>query len=424
MSLDKSDIILNIDGVTQYFGQNRVLYDVDIKVLRGQFVAVVGHSGCGKSTLLKAVEGTQLAAEGDIYLDGERITKPSRNVGMVHQKYVLYDFLTAEENVAFGLMLDQTDLWQRFWPVSWLPVVGKTSANQNMQGWHELWNRLRWHDLYHEHLKQARELLVKLRLDHALKHYPCELSGGMQQRVAIAQSLVMKPKVLLLDEPFSALDEATRNELHRMMLVLYAENMTAIQEKRDPPYTVMLITHELNDAFYCCDRVIGLSKRWSYKTKHGIIYGRDRGATKVYDKAAPIHSPNDIKNFDRFHQLIQDLRTVVFNDENIEQDRYEHVSFWGDLADGVGHGVAFEFSKYEETPPEGKTMVKELLCVTAEDNLGRLAAKFRGAQSDVERQAIALDYETILLQARKSGWNTPLSPEDQLPDEWMPKETK
>jgi NitT/TauT family transport system ATP-binding protein len=348
MAIEKTDIVLNVDGVTQYFGKNRVLYDVDLKIVRGQFVAVVGHSGCGKSTLLKAVEGTQLAKEGEVYLDGVPITKPSRNVGMVHQKYSLYDFLTAEQNVAFGLMLDQTDLWQRAWPISWLPVVGRRPGNAHLpkgrlyEVTRGVFDRLRWCDLYHEHLKQARELLVKLRLDHALSHFPSELSGGMQQRVAIAQSLVMKPKILLLDEPFSALDEATRNELHQMLLVLYAENIKALKEGQEPPYTVMLITHELNDAFYCCDRVIGLSKRWSHETKAGKIYGRDLGATKVYDKAAPIHAPNDVKNLQRFHHLIQDLRTVVFNEKNLEQDRYEHVSFWGDLANNIGTGVALE----------------------------------------------------------------------------------
>lgn len=398
MALEKNDIILNVDGVTQYFGDNRVLYDVDIKVVRGQFVAVVGHSGCGKSTLLKAVEGTQLAAEGSISLDGVQITKPSRHVGMVHQKYNLYDFLTAEQNVAFGLMLDQTQLWQRFWPISWLPVVGRKNAAK------EVFKRVSWSDLYHEHLKEARELLIKLRLEHALKHYPCELSGGMQQRVAIAQSLVMKPKVLLMDEPFSALDEATRNELHQMLLVLYAENMKAIRENKQPPYTVMLITHELNDAFYCCDRVIGLSKRWSHETKNGKIYGRDLGATKVYDKAAPIHSPNDIKNLDRFHNLIRDLRAVVFNDQNIEQDRYEHVSFWGDLAQGVGHGVALEsITEY---------------CV---DDLGRLAIQFRGATTDDERATIAAEYSLAFRDLRNSGCNQSLAPEDELPEQWMPK---
>jgi NitT/TauT family transport system ATP-binding protein len=314
--MNKDDIILNIDGVTQYFGNNRVLYDVDIKIVRGQFVAVVGGSGCGKSTLLKAIEGTQPAKEGVIYLNGKEIVRPTRRVGMVHQKYDLFDFLTTEQNVAEGLRLDQTTQFDRtFRPLHW-------------------WN------LRKKHLAESRELLIKLGLGHALNQYPAELSGGMQQRAAIAQALIMKPEVLLLDEPYSALDESNRGSLNKMLQVLYQENMTAIEKGLSPPYTILMITHELQGAFYCCDRVIGLSRDWSHTTSRGTILGRDLGATKVYDKAAPVHYPDDPRNNEKFNIFVEELKSIVFDPQNKEQDRYENVSFWPDLAKGVGTGVA------------------------------------------------------------------------------------
>lgn len=170
-------IILNVANVNQWFGDNRVLHDIDLKVVQGQFVAMVGASGCGKSTLLRAILGTVPPKEGTIETDGYQVTGPNRNVGIVYQRYGLYQFLTAEKNVALGPMLDQTEIWNRMMLWKWLPLRKK-------------------------HLQEARELLARFHLQNALRHYPCELSGGMQQRVAIAQALIMRPKILLLDEPF------------------------------------------------------------------------------------------------------------------------------------------------------------------------------------------------------------------------------
>lgn len=315
-----NNTILDLKGVSQWFGDNRVLHEINLQILQGQFVAMVGGSGCGKSTLLRAILGTVPAKQGEVILvrDGHRgpITGPTRNIGIVYQKYGLYPFLTAEENVAFGPMLDQTAIWWRFF-MPW-----------------------KWRPLRRKHLEEAREILVRFKLENALTHYPGELSGGMQQRVAIAQALIMKPKILLLDEPFGALDEATREELQEMLLLLYQENLDTKARGEDPPWTVLFVTHELNEAFYVSDRVIGLSKNWHQTNPPIPQTGKELGATKVWDKSSPIYHPNDPKDFELFGRMKMDLRRYVLDQDIPSVERGEHVSFWDDLKEGVGTGVA------------------------------------------------------------------------------------
>jgi len=285
---------LKIDEVCHNFGTNQVLNHVNLKVGHGQFVALVGPSGCGKSTLLRAILGTHLPASGKIYAHGTEIERPSRDVGIVYQHYSLYDFLTAQENVALGPMLDKTNLWYRvfcFW---------------------EFWKRYRgW-------MNDAKELLDKLDLGKATDKFPADLSGGMKQRVAIAQAIIMKPKVLLLDEPFGALDEATREDLQVMLLQLYQENVRARDRGEMPPYTVVLVTHELNEAFYIADRVVGLSQY------HGNGHP---GATVVFDQPAPVFSPDAPRNFGIFFEQKELLRKVVFDEKYLPKGD-EFVTFW------------------------------------------------------------------------------------------------
>jgi NitT/TauT family transport system ATP-binding protein len=302
-------IILDVNNVSQWFDDNRVLYDINLQVVQGQFVAMVGPSGCGKSTLLRAILGTVPPKEGSVETDGYKVQGPNRHVGIVYQRYGLYQFLTAQENVAFGLMLDQTQPWTRIRLWDWLPLRKR-------------------------HLEEARELLVRFKLEKALKCYPSQLSGGMQQRVAIAQALIMKPKLLLLDEPFGALDEATREDLQDMLLRLYEENLVTKKAGGSPPWTVILVTHELNEAFYVSDRVIGLSRNW----KQGKLLGPNLGATKIWDKCAPVYHPGQPRNYESFADAKAELRKAVF-DKDLEE-REEHVSFWEDLKRGVGTGVA------------------------------------------------------------------------------------
>jgi NitT/TauT family transport system ATP-binding protein len=307
------NIVLNVQGVSQWFGNHRVLHDINLQVLQGQFVGLVGPSGCGKTTLFNTILGTCPPKEGFVETNGIRVTGPNRNVGVVYQRYGLYQFLTAEENVAFGPMLDMTQ-WYHRWFMPW-----------------------HWWPLRRKQMEEARALLTKVKLGHAMKRYPRELSGGMQQRVAICQSLIMKPHILLLDEPFGALDEATRESLQKMLLHLYRENLEAKRAGMDPPWTVLFVTHELNEAFYVSDRIVGLSRNWYEAGNDG---GEVLGATKVWDKCSPVYEPDAPKNFDLFHTAKQELKDVVLNERARAVERNQHVSFWDDLALGVGTGVA------------------------------------------------------------------------------------
>jgi NitT/TauT family transport system ATP-binding protein len=295
---------LHCRQVSHGFGAKRVLHDVNLEVPRGQFLSLVGPSGCGKSTLLRAVVGTHLPQQGDILVwrgtaaTGEPISGPGRDRGIVYQQYSLFPFLTALENVAIGLMLDQTGLPFRVfaWPA---------------------WRRLR-----KQHLGAAAEMLSRVRLGEALRLYPQEMSGGMRQRVALAQALIMKPEIILLDEPFGALDEATREDLQRLLLALRDENIAVAKQGGRPPHTLIIVTHELNEALLVGDRVVGLSQYWDWQTEG---HAACPGATVIYDKAAPIFKPQNAKELEAFARQREEIRRVVF-DPAARCRRGEHVA--------------------------------------------------------------------------------------------------
>lgn len=296
MSNTRPNCVLHCQGVSHWFGSNRVLNNINLEITAGQIVAVVGPSGCGKSTLLRAILGTHPPKAGQIIANGHPVTRPNRDVGIVYQNYSLFDFLTARDNVAFGLMLDQTTLPER------------------------LFGYFQWRKLRSQHRQQALDLLEKVQLSKAANLYPHEMSGGMRQRVAIAQALIMEPKILLLDEPFGALDEATREELQLMLLRLYDENLQAKAAGQTPPYTILIVTHELNEALYVSDRVIGLSQ-----------YHQDgaNGATIVYDKQAPVFKAGDARDFEQFETQKDELRKAVFT-PSATRHHSEFVTFWNE----------------------------------------------------------------------------------------------
>ncbi len=305
------DIVLECRHVSHWFGPKKVLYDVNLQVARGQIVALVGPSGCGKSTLFRAILGTHPPCAGQVLMNGVPVVAPGRDRGIVYQRYSLFPFLTAEANVAFGPMLDQTSLSFRI-----------------CQFW-------KWWELRKVHLQAARELLNQLGLSAALRHYPSEMSGGMCQRVAIAQALIMKPQILLLDEPFGALDEATREDLQRMLLELYQENLRAKKAGCPPPYTIVIVTHELNEALYVADRVAGLSQYWRWE-ETGLP--EHPGATIIYDAVAPVFRPDEERRFDVFLDQRIELRQAAF-ELDYRPGRDQHVRFWREVGEGKGTGV-------------------------------------------------------------------------------------
>ncbi len=305
MGAPKEHIELEVRGVSHRFGLKKVLYDINLRLRRGQFLSLVGPSGCGKSTLLRAIVGTHPPLNGQILLskpDGttHHVTSPGRDRGIVYQRYSLFPFLTARENVALGLKLDQTSLFSRWfaWP--------------------------RWRRLRRRHLQEADAILERLKLADARHLYPHELSGGMQQRVAVAQALIMKPEIILLDEPFGALDEATREDLQRMLIDLYEENCRALGRGELPPLTLIIVTHELNEAIYVGDRVVGLSQDWDWVAEG---HATCPGATIVYDQKAPVFGVKDLHDFQLFTAQREEIRRVVF-EARTPPKRETHIRYW------------------------------------------------------------------------------------------------
>lgn len=297
----ENNLTLKADRVSHQFGKKRVLFDVNLGVRTGQILALVGPSGCGKSTLLNGIVGTLKPTQGRILVAGpgglSAVEGPGRDRGIVYQRYALYPFLTAVQNVAFGLMVDQSSLSYRLFMYPW------------------------WRRFQQRHLAQSAELLVKLGLEKALDLYPAEMSGGMCQRVAIAQALIMKPSILLLDEPFGALDEATREELQWMMRGLAKENRDCVVKGDCPPYTIIIVTHEINEALFVSDRMIGLSQYWDWK---GEGFPECPGATIVYDQPSPVYQLKEQRDLELFKSQKQEILKYVF-ESNVCQPRAERV---------------------------------------------------------------------------------------------------
>ena len=211
--------MLLVRGVSKTFGSAenshpvRALAEVSLEVKEGEFVSIIGPSGCGKSTLLGIAGGLMPGYEGEILVSGERVEGPHPAVGIVFQEESTFPWRTTLGNVAFGLQMGG---------------VGKE-----------------------EREKKASEMLRLVGLSGFADRYPSELSGGMKQRVAIARALVMEPKVLLMDEPFGALDEQTR--------IILGEELLRLQERLRQ--TVLFVTHNINEAGQLSDRVIVMTAR-------------------------------------------------------------------------------------------------------------------------------------------------------------------
>lgn len=258
------ETILDIRGVHQWFTAwsglfrkpttTHVLHDVSLQISEGEIVSLLGPTGCGKSTLFRCILGTVPQKKGIIHINGNPVCEPTAQCGIVFQAYSLYPFLSALENVAIGLVLQQTSIPQRILhqavTLFWWPH-GKAF-------------RKTW-------LEKAAHILERVGLAEHMHKYPHQLSGGQRQRVAIAQAIIMNPKVLLLDEPLGALDTTTRRRLQEYLLELVKQFHT----------TVLLVTHDVDEAIFLGNRVVGLSQLWKYEGD-----GPHPGARIVYDKPA------------------------------------------------------------------------------------------------------------------------------------------
>lgn len=197
-----------------YFTQGNeiaALKDINLSINKGEFVSIVGSSGCGKSTLLRIIAGLDNGYVGAVLLDGARISRPGLDRGMVFQEHRLLPWLTVEQNIAFGLNSNGLETKSRI----------------------------------------VREHIDLVGLNGFATAYPHQLSGGMAQRVAIARALVNRPQILLLDEPFGALDALTRIQMQQEILRLWEMERT----------TMILVTHDIDEAIFLGDRVAVMSNR-------------------------------------------------------------------------------------------------------------------------------------------------------------------
>lgn len=211
--MNNAEAILTIENLYKHFPVNggtvEVLHDINFSFRAGEFVTIVGGSGCGKSTLLRIISGFIRDFEGSVLLCGKPISGPGRDRGFVFQEARLMPWLTVEENVAFGL-LDRKQA----------PLI-------------------------------VPEYLKLVGLDKFAKAYPGQLSGGMAQRCAIARALINRPKILLLDEPFGALDAMTKIYLQEELLKIHKHNNSIM----------IMVTHDIEEAIYLADRIVVMTPR-------------------------------------------------------------------------------------------------------------------------------------------------------------------
>jgi NitT/TauT family transport system ATP-binding protein len=212
--LKKREVILEVKHLGKQFqsqqGPVTALRDISFKTHRREFVCVIGPSGCGKSTLIRILAGLESASSGEVLLDNKPVFEPGPERGMVFQGYTLFPWLNVKENVMFGLRMQ-----------------GYTRATAESEA-------LSWISL--------------VNLEKFANAYPYQLSGGMKQRVAIARALANKPRILLMDEPFGALDAQTRCKMQTNLLEIW----------RNIDITVLFITHDLEEAIYLADRILVL----------------------------------------------------------------------------------------------------------------------------------------------------------------------
>ena len=230
--------LVSVQKVWQKYGDTPILERVNLEVCEGEFISIVGASGCGKSTFLRMLLAEELPARGAIRIDGKDPAKePNLERGVVFQRYSVFPHLSVRDNLIAA------------------------------EGFQSTWGWL-WGAAQRATIQRANDMLARIGLSHMADYYPASLSGGMQQRLAIAQALMAKPHILLLDEPFGALDPGTRIKMHDLLLELKAEtNMT-----------VFMVSHDLEEAFKLGDRVLVFDKtRWD--PHDNTAYG----ATITYD---------------------------------------------------------------------------------------------------------------------------------------------
>lgn len=287
---------LHIEDVYKSYDGRCILDNIDLRVAAGEFCTVVGPSGCGKSTLLRLILGQEKPDNtgGCVTIDGAAVPIPNPARGIVYQKYSLFPHLTALQNVLLGKTLSAGQWWNPFY--------------RNRQ-----------------HREEAMAYLSRVRLADSAHKFPHELSGGMQQRVAIAQALIMKPPILLMDEPFGALDPDTRRDVQLYLLEMWE------QEK----LTIFFVTHDMTEACFLGSRLLVLSQY--YRDDRGEGPGVNRGGRIVGDYALPrMATSTQVMESPEFQQLVTRIRGDGFDPkvrQHVREFNLHHPDAWRTLTD-------------------------------------------------------------------------------------------
>ncbi|WP_175820993.1 ABC transporter ATP-binding protein [Burkholderia sp. BCC0419] len=279
--LKARDVILDVRHVGKRFttpqGECIALDDISFRTHRREFVCVIGPSGCGKSTLIRILAGLDAQTSGEVLLDGKPVDGPGADRGMVFQGYTLFPWLTVKKNVMFGLRMNGSSSGQaEREALQWLDLVGLT----------------RFADVY-----------------------PHQLSGGMKQRVAIARALANRPRILLMDEPFGALDAQTRARMQTHLLDIW----------RNIDVTILFITHDLDEAIFLADRIL-------------VLKANPGGVQELIEVPVPrprdysqVNTPEFIATKARLEALIHPKEAATAEDDGIKP----HMIRMTDIADNV-----------------------------------------------------------------------------------------
>ncbi|MBF6058551.1 ABC transporter ATP-binding protein [Thiomicrorhabdus heinhorstiae] len=252
--------MIEAKNLFKYYGKQSVLEKMNVTIRQGEFITMVGPSGCGKSTFLKMILGTEKPSQGKLLLNGKSFpNEPSAEIGVVFQQYSVFSHLTVLDN---------------------LLIVGRFKRNKTLGFFAKGQKR--------PFVEKALALLEKVGLDNVLDKYPHELSGGMAQRLAIAQALLGEPKILLLDEPFGALDPGTRKDMHKLVLELWKEL----------GITIVMVTHDLKEGFYLGTRL------WVFDKANHYSVNKNQGSTLIYDLPIGNNEPELYRELDnRIHPV-------------------------------------------------------------------------------------------------------------------------
>jgi NitT/TauT family transport system ATP-binding protein len=279
--LKAREVILEVQQLNKLFGSGarltRALNDINFRTHRREFLCIVGPSGCGKTTLVRILAGLEEKNSGQVLLQGKAVTEPGSDRGMVFQGYTLFPWLTVKKNVMFGLEV-------------------------NGHGRHEA-------------ERQALQWLQLIGLERFADAYPYQLSGGMKQRVAIVRALANQPRILLMDEPFGALDAQTRCRMQAHLLEIW----------RKIDITIVFITHDLDEAIFLADRILVLSAHpGEVRELIEVPVPRPRSAAQLI-------SPAFLATKARLEELIRQSKS----DDDEEAETYAMVARLTNVSDNV-----------------------------------------------------------------------------------------